>query len=97
MVFQDIVCGLTSNPELQTVLSYLWFDFALWPDISSFAVQGMVQNHYAKGGAYYPVGGGSEFAFNMVPIVERAGGKVLVSRQFLLFTEPQTSCASFNR
>jgi all-trans-retinol 13,14-reductase len=29
-------------------------------------------------GGYYPVGGASEIAFNMIPIIEQSGGKVLV-------------------
>ena len=33
--------------------------------------------HYEEGG-FYPVGGASEIAFNMIPIIERTGGKVLV-------------------
>lgn len=33
--------------------------------------------HYMYGG-YYPVGGASEIAFNIIPVIEKAGGKVLV-------------------
>ena len=31
-----------------------------------------------RGGASYPVGGASEIAFNIIPVIERAGGRVLV-------------------
>lgn len=34
-------------------------------------------NHFLYGGAY-PVGGASEIALNIIPVIERAGGKVLV-------------------
>ena len=34
-------------------------------------------NHYIPG-AYYPLGGTSEIAYQTVPIIERHGGKVLV-------------------
>ena len=34
-------------------------------------------NHYIPG-AYYPLGGTSEIAYQIVPIIERYGGKVLV-------------------
>ncbi len=34
-------------------------------------------NHYLYG-ASYPRGGASEIAFHMIPIIEKAGGKVLV-------------------
>ncbi len=30
------------------------------------------------GGAGYPIGGASEIGFNIVPVIESAGGKVLV-------------------
>ena len=29
-------------------------------------------------GAFYPVGGASEIAFSIIPVIERAGGRVLV-------------------
>ena len=32
-------------------------------------------------GAYYPIGGASEIAFNMIPIIEASGGKVLVKAE----------------
>ena len=48
----------------------------------------MTQTHYKKMGGYYPTGGGSEFAFNMIPIIEKAGGKVLVSG-FYRVTSPK--------
>ena len=33
--------------------------------------------HYMYGG-YYPLGGASEIAFNIIPVIEKSGGKVLV-------------------
>lgn len=35
-------------------------------------------NHFAHTGGYYPIGGASEIAYNMIPIIEKSGGKVLV-------------------
>ena len=37
----------------------------------------LLADHFAHGG-YYPVGGGSEIAFHIIPIIEKAGGCVLV-------------------
>ena len=37
----------------------------------------MLITHLQRGGSY-PVGGASEIAFHMIPIIERAGGRVLV-------------------
>ncbi len=74
----DMLSALTDNQDLRAVLCYCWGDMGTPPSQSTFALQGLVHAHYRKMGAYYPVGGSSEFAFNMVPVVERAGGKVLV-------------------
>jgi hypothetical protein len=32
-----------------------------------------LNNHFLKNGAYYPVGGSSEIAINIIPVIERAG------------------------
>ena len=56
-------------------MSYLWGDVGVVPSESCFNIHGLISLHYAKSGGYYPVGGASEFALSMIPIVERAGGK----------------------
>ena len=40
-------------------------------------MQALLTNHFTYGG-YYPVGGASEIAFNIIPTIEAAGGRVLV-------------------
>ena len=40
-------------------------------------MQATLTNHFMYGG-YYPVGGSSEIAFNIIPTIEAAGGRVLV-------------------
>lgn len=47
------------------------------PKEASFGMQAMLTNHFTFGG-YYPVGGASELAFNIIPTIEAAGGRVLV-------------------
>ena len=37
-----------------------------------------MNRHFAKGGGAYPVGGSSEIAYNIIPVIEAAGGRVLV-------------------
>lgn len=37
----------------------------------------ILANHYLFG-AFYPRGGASEIAFHIIPVIEKAGGKVLV-------------------
>ncbi|XP_040291889.1 all-trans-retinol 13,14-reductase-like isoform X1 [Bufo bufo] len=72
---QDVVGGLTSNKELQTMFSYLFYGVP--PNDSSFMINALLLHHY-KRGAWYPRGGSSEIAFHMIPVIERAGGTVFV-------------------
>lgn len=73
----QIVQGLTQNKDLQTVLMYCWGDFGTQPSQSHFLMQASLVQHFDKG-AYYPVHGASELAFNIIPVIERSGGKALV-------------------
>ena len=57
-------------------MSYLWGDLGVVPSESCFSMHGLISLHYTKSGGDYPVGGASEFALCMIPIVETAGGKV---------------------
>lgn len=74
---QDIIMGLTDNPDLQTIFCYCWPDYGTRPSSSHFMMQALLNNHFMNG-AHYPVGGASEIALNIIPVIERAGGKVLV-------------------
>lgn len=47
------------------------------PRDSSFLINVLMVHHYQRG-AWYPRGGASEIAFHAVPLIERAGGAVLV-------------------
>ena len=74
----EIITELTDNNDLREVFCYCWGAIGIPPSQSTFALQGFLHNHFKKTGAHYPFGGPSEIAFNMVPIIERAGGRVLV-------------------
>ncbi|POI19296.1 hypothetical protein CIB84_016958 [Bambusicola thoracicus] len=69
------VARLTANRDLRALLSYLFYGTA--PCDSSFLVNVLMVHHYQRG-AWYPRGGASEIAFHTVPLIERAGGAVLV-------------------
>ncbi len=73
----ETVQGLTSNKDLQTVFCYCWGDYGTIPKNSHFSMQTILHQHYQYG-AFYPVGGASEIALNIIPVIERSGGKVLV-------------------
>jgi len=74
----DLIEGLTSNKDLQTVFMYSWGDYGTQPSKSPFMMQALLNRHFTKFGSHYPVGGASEIAFNIIPIIEKVGGKVLV-------------------
>ena len=74
----SLVQRLTRNKDLQTVMLYCWGDYGTQPSRTNFIMQSLLNRHFLKFGAHYPVGGASEVALNMIPVIERAGGKVLV-------------------
>jgi all-trans-retinol 13,14-reductase len=69
---------LTTNKDLQTVFCYLWVDTGVRPGDQHVMVTSQMMQHYHYEGAYYPINGGSEIAFNMIPTIRREGGEVLV-------------------
>ena len=70
---RSIMSSLTKNEELIAVLTGQYGDYGLPPRSSSFAMHATVVEHYLEG-AFYPVGGSSQFARTLAPIIERAGG-----------------------
>ncbi|XP_066923132.1 all-trans-retinol 13,14-reductase-like [Clytia hemisphaerica] len=73
----DYLDSLTKNKRLQGAVAYSYGDYGTQPRESSAMMQLMLLAHYMHGG-YYPVGGASEIAYNIIPVIEKAGGKVLV-------------------
>jgi all-trans-retinol 13,14-reductase len=74
----EVCSKLTDNDELKTVLMYLDMVISVQPSKLSFAVHSAMQRCFGSMKPCYTVGGASELAFNMIPIVERSGGRVLV-------------------
>ncbi|KAL3857330.1 hypothetical protein ACJMK2_012008 [Sinanodonta woodiana] len=73
----EFLNSISDNAELKAVLAYAFGDSGVQPSQMSILEYGIIINHY-MGGAYYPLGGSSEIAFQIIPIIERYGGKVLV-------------------
>ncbi|XP_068444593.1 all-trans-retinol 13,14-reductase-like [Clinocottus analis] len=71
----EMMSRLTKNKDLQALSAYLFYGVP--PKDSSFLINALLLHHY-KRGAYYPRGGASEFAFHIVPVIQQAGGAVLV-------------------
>jgi len=74
----ELVAKLTTNKDLRTVFTYCWGDYGTPPSKSAFTMQALLNRHFATGGGWYPVGGASEIAYNIIPVIEKAGGRVLV-------------------
>ncbi|XP_022528563.2 all-trans-retinol 13,14-reductase [Astyanax mexicanus] len=73
----DVVNGLTQNKDLRAVLCYLFATYGKAPKEASLSMHSLLFCHYIPG-AWYPNGGASEIVYNMIPIIEKAGGAVLV-------------------
>ena len=80
----DMVTSLIKNPtttpgkRLRAILCGQFGDYGLKPQDSSFLIQAGIVAHYMEG-AYYPVGGSQRISKAIVPTIEKAGGRVLVS------------------
>lgn len=74
---KEVVTQLTENKDLQAVFTYIFGTYGNIPKDGSFAMHSLLVNHYLNG-AWYPKGGASEIAYHMIPIIEKAGGAVLV-------------------
>ena len=72
----DVVTELTDNKDLQTIFMYCWGDYGCPPSKTTFIMQALLNRHFMRGGAHYPVGGSSEIAYNIIPVIERGGGRL---------------------
>jgi all-trans-retinol 13,14-reductase len=77
---REVLEELTDNQRLIAVLTAQFGDYGLPPADSSFAMHALVASHYF-GGGYYPVGGSAVFAESIIPVIERAGGTVLINAE----------------
>jgi all-trans-retinol 13,14-reductase len=74
----ETLAGLGCSGELAGVLTAQWGNYGLPPGRSSFGMHAIVSAHYFNGAAY-PVGGAGVILETMLPAIEAAGGKLLVS------------------
>ena len=74
----DVLHRWTRNTDLIGILTAQWGDYGLPPSQSSFGVHALIASHYFNG-ASYPVGGAARIAETITPLIERNGGKVVVS------------------
>ncbi len=72
---RDVLSELTDNEELIGAITGQWGDCGVTPSHSSFMVHALIAKHYLYGG-FYPVGGASEIAKTILPVIEASGGEV---------------------
>lgn len=77
---RQVLESLTKDQHLIALLTGQFGDYGLAPAESSFAMHAAVANHYFEGG-YYPIGGGSRIAETIIPMITKAGGKVLINAE----------------
>ncbi|XP_061761456.1 all-trans-retinol 13,14-reductase [Nerophis ophidion] len=89
----EIVSELTENKDLRAVFSYCFGTYGNIPKESSFSMHSLLVNHYLNG-AWYPKGGASEIAYHIIPVIEKAGGAVLVRAPVnrILFNDSKEAC-----
>ncbi|KAG0715457.1 putative all-trans-retinol 13,14-reductase [Chionoecetes opilio] len=74
---REVVSEVTQNQELRDIFCYCFGDYGTPPSKAGFPMQALLISHFGKGSSY-PVGGASEIAFHIIPVIEAVGGKVLV-------------------
>ncbi|XP_075592723.1 all-trans-retinol 13,14-reductase [Balearica regulorum gibbericeps] len=73
---KEVVDGLTANPELRAIFSYIFPTYGVVPSKASFSMHSILVNHFLHG-AWYPKGGAGEIAFHIIPVIRKTGGNVL--------------------
>lgn len=76
----EVISRFTKNQELIAVLCGQFGGYGSSPTKESFFIHASYVNHYMNG-AWYPRGGCSVIAKNIIPIIEKTGGKVLVRKK----------------
>jgi all-trans-retinol 13,14-reductase len=77
---KEVMADFVTDPQLASVLCGQWGDYGLPPAQSSFAMHAVVAQHYL-GGGNFPIGGASQIAHHIEPVIERTGGGVFVSAE----------------
>lgn len=76
----DVISSFTNNEELKSVLTGQFGDYGPTPKNINFFIHASIVNHYLEGG-YFPKGGPGEITKNIIPTIEKYGGRVLVGKK----------------
>jgi all-trans-retinol 13,14-reductase len=80
MTTREYLDGHFQDRTLRALLASQWADYGLPPAQSPFALHALIVSHYLDG-AWYPAGGGDAIAAAVRPIVESAGGSLVVNAE----------------
>lgn len=69
----NVISSLTRDPRLRTMFTAQWGYYGATPSRASFAMQALIVKHFFWGG-YYPVGGSSRIARELLRTVSDTGG-----------------------
>lgn len=87
----EVMQPLTQNETLIKVLTGQYGDYGLPPKQSSFAMHATVVRHYFNGGSF-PIGGSSQIAETIDPVIEKSGGTILINAEVdHILTEKNTA------
>eukprot|EP00455_Lapot_gusevi_P056682 TRINITY_DN9484_c0_g1_i1.p1 TRINITY_DN9484_c0_g1~~TRINITY_DN9484_c0_g1_i1.p1 ORF type:complete len:617 (-),score=87.31 TRINITY_DN9484_c0_g1_i1:11-1861(-) len=75
---QEALQSITSHAPLASLLGSLWIDTGSPPDRATWILSAAVFHGFPQRGGAYPRGGSQGMSGCLVPVVERAGGRVLV-------------------
>lgn len=76
----EVLSSLTDNEELKRVLAGQYGDYGATPKKGSFAMHASVAKHYFSGGSF-PIGGSSQIATHIDPVIETNGGTMLTNAE----------------
>ena len=73
----QVLDSLTSNEKLKALLCSQCGNYGLAPNKSSFAIHGLIVEHFIEGGSY-PVGGASNIHKKMTAVIEANNGIIAI-------------------
>ncbi len=90
---KEVIHEITDDPELGALLAGQWMDTGAPPSRATFLLGACVARGLSIEGGAYPVGGSTQMAEQLVPLIEAGGGRVLVRagvREILVDRETNT-------
>jgi phytoene dehydrogenase-like protein len=75
---QEVLQEITDEPRLAGIMAGQWIDTGAPPNRATFLLGACVARGLSIKGGAYPVGGSTQLAKTLIPVITEAGGRVLV-------------------